>query len=96
MTNPPHDDWLADAACKGLDPSLFVIDRGTPAAPAKKVCAGCTVRDECNDSAVFYNEIGVWGGRIHKGIVGKQRVITEIQDSRIVNILPPRRSNRNV
>jgi hypothetical protein len=45
---------------------MFILDRGTPSAPAKRVCATCTVQDPCNQYALDNQESGVWGGRVHK------------------------------
>ena len=42
-----REDWVADAACKGLDPGMFILRKGEPAWPAKAVCASCPVTDEC-------------------------------------------------
>lgn len=52
--------WRTDAACKGMDPELFLNDETEQ--EAKKVCAGCPVVVECLDSAVFYGDQGVRGG----------------------------------
>ena len=54
-----------DAACKGTDTNkLFYADHDTSEiAEAKKICAGCTVRQECLDYALDNHETyGVWGG----------------------------------
>lgn len=44
-----HQDWTADAACRGLDTELFypVADTARLAAPAKAICADCPVRADC-------------------------------------------------
>jgi WhiB family redox-sensing transcriptional regulator len=47
-------DWRADAACRDADPELFFPDPGQlpQTARAKEVCAGCTVRGPCLDTAL--------------------------------------------
>lgn len=45
---------------------MFILERGTPSAPAKKVCATCTVTVHCDTYATQHHENGVWGGRVHK------------------------------
>lgn len=60
--------WMARAACRGKPPEMFFPARGEPIEPAKAVCAGCPVADECLDYAIgSYTDtglpvIGIWGG----------------------------------
>jgi hypothetical protein len=57
---PPRPEWQADAACRGVSPSLFVD--GTPA-KAKRYCQICPVVVECFDEAMANPQLlGVWGG----------------------------------
>ena len=59
--------WRVDAACLGVDPVLFFPDRGAPTSEAKRVCAGCAVRDDCLEFAlVNYIKHGIWGGKSEK------------------------------
>lgn len=59
----PAGDWTDAAACLGLDPDLFFPERGEDVAPAKAVCAGCPVREDCLDYALDNGERhGIWGG----------------------------------
>jgi WhiB family redox-sensing transcriptional regulator len=55
--------WRELAACRGADLNLFFPGRGESAGPARRVCAGCPVREPCLDyalgNAISY---GVWGG----------------------------------
>lgn len=70
---PAEDDWRGQAACRGEDPDLFFAVGG--ASPeliaakkartnqAKRICAGCPVRQECLDWALETQEPhGVFGG----------------------------------
>jgi WhiB family transcriptional regulator, redox-sensing transcriptional regulator len=61
-------DWRDQAACRNTDPELFFpIGNTGPSLRqldrAKQVCAGCTVRTPCLESALASGqEAGVWGG----------------------------------
>jgi WhiB family redox-sensing transcriptional regulator len=58
-----HDPWTADAACNGLDPDMFFPQKGETSRPAKQVCLGCPVREECLSMAVELNlGFGIFGG----------------------------------
>ena len=55
--------WQQHAACRGMDPNLFVPAKGEPIAQAQAVCRGCPVRQQCADYAIGDPELrGVWGG----------------------------------
>lgn len=57
-------DWFDRAACRGLGPDLFYPDTvGPNVGPAKAICAGCPVRQECLERGLDASEgFGVWGG----------------------------------
>lgn len=60
--------WVAEAACRGLDPSFFfpqVTDGNAASEEARSACARCTVRDECLE-ANLDEKNGVWGGTTPK------------------------------
>lgn len=60
MTGP---SWRLSAACRGVDVEVFFPDSPSGYAPAKEVCGGCPVADECLDEALGGQvEHGVWGG----------------------------------
>ena len=57
------ENWRDDAACTGLDTSMFFPASDAEAGPAKAVCASCPVRDQCLEWAMATRqEDGVWGG----------------------------------
>ena len=59
-------DWRDRAACRqsGVNPELFFPAKGMNATKAKRVCAGCPVRQTCLDWALQAGERhGIWGGR---------------------------------
>lgn len=63
MSEFKREPWMADAACKGLDPALFFPEPGNSAAAAKAVCAECQVRLNCFDYAQAEGlDDGIWGG----------------------------------
>lgn len=56
-------EWQKDALCNQTDPEAFFPDREDGGKMAKKVCAGCPVKQDCFDYAVSNNEeFGIWGG----------------------------------
>jgi WhiB family redox-sensing transcriptional regulator len=55
--------WQDDANCLGVDPDLFVPERGASTREAKEVCRGCVVREDCLEFALRNGEkFGIWGG----------------------------------
>ena len=55
--------WSADAACREHPEVDFYPGRGEDARPAKLVCSGCLVREECLGYALANgDQHGVWGG----------------------------------
>jgi WhiB family redox-sensing transcriptional regulator len=65
--NTPRPDWQQHAECRGMDPTLFFVERGDSVAPARVVCAECPVRIAC--LAAGMDEVhGMWGG-----LTGRER-----------------------
>jgi len=61
--NDPRPGWQHWAACKSSDPELFFTERGQPTTPAKRICGGCLVREDCLEYAMTIPErFGIWGG----------------------------------
>lgn len=65
----PSEAWRRQAACRGLDASLFhpVDDEGSEDASAAElarvVCGRCSVREACLEYALTAPERhGIWGG----------------------------------
>lgn len=55
--------WHADAACREHPEVNFYPTLGESTDPAKAVCAGCLVRDECRADALERGDgHGIWGG----------------------------------
>jgi WhiB family redox-sensing transcriptional regulator len=56
-------DFFDDAACRGVDTSVFFPASDAQAGPAKEICATCPVREECLEFALETRPAdGVWGG----------------------------------
>ena len=58
--------WHAEAACRGIGPTVFVIGRGANAAVmsrARAICSTCPVTAECLDYALAdIDAVGIWAG----------------------------------
>lgn len=55
--------WKSDAACRGVDPTIFYPVTEEDAVSAKSICEQCRVQQGCLDYALTYRERdGVWGG----------------------------------
>lgn len=59
-----HRAWMADAACRGCDPALFLPEKGdsNSVRQARDVCRRCPVTAPCLDYAIANHELGVWAG----------------------------------
>ena len=58
-----EEPWRLDALCAETDPEAFFPEKGGSTREAKRVCSGCTVRDECLEFALANDErFGIWGG----------------------------------
>ena len=55
--------WMADAACRGQDPEVFFLERGSRTDLARAICATCPVHAACLRYALDDPDlVGVWGG----------------------------------
>jgi WhiB family transcriptional regulator, redox-sensing transcriptional regulator len=58
-----RDTWRQAAACRGYPAEMFYPETAAEVAAAKRVCAGCKVRERCLELALRNKEqYGVWGG----------------------------------
>ena len=56
-------DWRSAANCLDMDTEVFFVSRGASAAPAKRICRACPVREACLAEALERREqFGIWGG----------------------------------
>ena len=71
-------DWMARGSCVHESPSLFFPSDGVGVEIARRLCAGCPVREPCLEYALENRiEHGVWGGcseRERRRILKRRRV----------------------
>ncbi|MFB8772142.1 WhiB family transcriptional regulator [Streptomyces broussonetiae] len=76
----PNLDWLADAACAGMDTRAFFSTGRHARAQvnaARRVCAACPVRVQCGQWAIQTGEKwGVWGGMSQRQLRQRRRRFT--------------------
>lgn len=72
------ESWRLEAACRGSVTDKFYPYLGEPQVGAIAVCAGCDVRLDCLDYALFSREkYGVWGGMTpQKRYLRRRRAVT--------------------
>lgn len=58
----PDISWMVHGECVGDDRDLWFPDVGGPTKAARAVCDRCSVRQECLEYALVYEEFGIWGG----------------------------------
>jgi hypothetical protein len=58
--SPP--DFFRDALCAEVDPEIFFPEKGGSTKAAKRVCAACTVQQECLESSLTVYVYGTWDG----------------------------------
>lgn len=57
------EEWAVEAMCRQADPEVMFPEKGGSTAPAKMVCAACSVRRQCLGEALVRDErFGIWGG----------------------------------
>ncbi len=69
MFEPAIAAWIeqedVSLPCWAVDPEVFFAELPAEVEAAKRVCAGCPVRQECLAGAVSRREpYGVWGGEL--------------------------------
>ncbi len=84
-------DWRDHAACRGVDPDVFVLEgifsKGSPAyraalAKAMAYCDRCGVRVECGQWGAT-QKLGIYGGK-----TSSQRAETRRTRRKIMNLVP--------
>jgi len=69
------NSWQDHAACRGHDTDLWFPERGQVATEAKRICAGCTVKEPCLELGRG-EKYGVWGG-VSVGFERKRQAMAE-------------------
>jgi WhiB family redox-sensing transcriptional regulator len=55
--------WMARGKCRELPPETFFPNDGVGVEIARRICAGCAVKEPCLEYALLNRiEHGVWGG----------------------------------
>ncbi|MFA5891192.1 MAG: WhiB family transcriptional regulator [Actinomycetota bacterium] len=55
--------WQEQALCAYVDPDVFFPEKGGSSREAKRICAQCTVQEDCLEYALVNDErFGIWGG----------------------------------
>jgi WhiB family redox-sensing transcriptional regulator len=75
-------EFFADAACEGVDTTVFFPVSDTFAGEAKAICATCPVAEACLEYAISTRQgDGVWGGLTaverHRLLRRRQKVARE-------------------
>jgi WhiB family redox-sensing transcriptional regulator len=76
-------EWRSAGACLSADPDLFFPVATGPVAVkqmtmARRICAGCPVRQQCLDFAMRTGEThGVWGGTTPEERIRARRARTQ-------------------
>lgn len=65
--------WIDHALCAQVGTDLFFPEAGSSVIPAKRVCAKCTVRTECLESALAEEEDGGHLYGVRGGMSPRQR-----------------------
>ncbi len=77
MTENDHA-WMASGLCTNIPPATFFPSDGAGVDVARKICAGCPVREECLEHALIHRiDHGVWGGcseRERRRILKRRRI----------------------
>lgn len=66
VVDPVRDtSWRMSAVCAQVDPEIFFPEKGGSAAPAKRICLGCPVKEACKQFAIATNQThGIWGATL--------------------------------
>jgi WhiB family redox-sensing transcriptional regulator len=64
VNSPMDTEWMAEAKCREVPPSVFFPSDGVGVQAAQRICVDCPVAEACLEYALA-NRIdhGVWGGR---------------------------------
>ena len=78
----PDSEFFDDAACQGVETSVFFPVSDTFAGDAKAICATCPVAEQCLEYAIeTHQSDGVWGGLTaverHRLVRRRQKVARE-------------------
>lgn len=85
---PERPHWQQHGACLASDPDTFFPERGEDSRPAKEICRGCPVRQECLDYALDTRQLyGIWGGTSERE---RRRMRPRAREARVNSADPQR------
>ncbi len=83
--------WRDNAACRGMNPSIFFPELGNHNHEAKRVCARCPVAAPCAQEGAG-EDFGIWGGRNPaERHSGNTRASTYVRLETVLTVLRSRR-----
>jgi WhiB family transcriptional regulator, redox-sensing transcriptional regulator len=57
-------EWMIEGKCREVNPDTFFPSDGLGVIRAQRICAKCSVQDQCLEYALANHiDHGVWGGR---------------------------------
>ena len=62
----PAWEWMERGACQDTPTDWFFPGQGGDYTMAKQTCAGCPVRVQCAEWAIYNEGHGIWGGMSEK------------------------------
>lgn len=69
--------WMEEGKCRKYLPETFFPSDGAGVSIAKRICAGCPVKEPCLEYALYHHiHHGIWGGaseRERRRIAGRRR-----------------------
>jgi WhiB family redox-sensing transcriptional regulator len=75
--------WQKDSACRDYPLSWWFPNKGETTEPAKAICAGCLVAEECAAYAAGFDSLaGVWAGLSERGRKATRRLEVRAPDPR--------------
>lgn len=88
LLGEPTTSWRSEGRCLDSKTHIFfpVTDKTDIAATveARKICAGCPVRQECLDFAISTNQVGIWGGKTTTERAGiRRKMLREARQNRL-------------
>jgi WhiB family redox-sensing transcriptional regulator len=80
------ENWRQDAACRGMDPSVFFPSGGPVPPEIRQLCGSCPVAAPCLDYALHNESTGTWAGLGESDLKKARRsrgITADIPDTRI-------------
>jgi WhiB family redox-sensing transcriptional regulator len=61
---PKYPRFTGREPCRSTDPDAFFPDTFEPqhVAQLRRICGSCPMRDACAEYAIWFEDVGYWGG----------------------------------